>query len=568
MAQSSWDRIQNIYHAALALPEAQRVEFVAKECAGDPELLRQVISLLNAGNATVLKEPVFKFSSTDDLLGTEIDGRYVIERELCHGALSQVYVAFDLRLNREPVVIKILSKTLVQDSFARQHFDQEVEALLRIKDPAVVDVRDRGKLADGRPYIVMQYVHGETLRSQIRNEGMDLERAGSILKQVGAALERVHQKGIFHRDLKPENIMLRRDTGSVVLIDFGIAKVMDSVIASSTVGGASAGTLPYMSPEQLRGKRLTTASDIYSMGVVAYEMITGRRPFSSNSAAQLLDLQRERIRAKPVDLRPGLSKRAQRIIFRALSFDSKDRYQSAKQFGDDLAEALLNSERNGPKGLPIWRPFKKWLTVGGGVLIIALLSYGIYRYATRRIEPPPRNGFNYWLMVQRMRDAEEYGAAFKSNGNDTFENGDKFQLNVFSLEPGYLYIFNEGPPESGNISFRAIYPSQAINDNSASIGANHTVQSDWNTFRGPAGTDNFWIVWSASPITELESAKNEASKHPQAGLTDQNLVRVKEFLMSMKEELDVRTRRYQASQEVTVRSNSEIVLTLAQFKHR
>ena len=180
-----------------------------------------------------------------------------------------------------------------------------------------------GQLPDERPYIVMQYVDGETLRSQIPAEGMNLNRAASILRQVGAALEHVHEKGIFHRDLKPENIVIKHDTDSVVLLDFGIAKVKNSDIAPSTAHGASVGTLLYMSPEQLRGEEVTAASDIYSMSLIAYELVTGRRPFNPTSASQLLEMQRAGVRIKPIHLRENLPAKTQAIILRALSFDPK-----------------------------------------------------------------------------------------------------------------------------------------------------------------------------------------------------------------------------------------------------
>ena len=567
MAQSNWDRIQDIYHAASALPDSERSAFVAEACTGDPDCVREVNSLLKAAAATgILDTPVVSLGASN-LVGATLDGRYVVESELPHGGMSQVYVALDLRLNRQPVVVKILSKELVQNPYARQHFDQEVEALVRIKDPGVVDVRDRGELSDGRPYIVMQYVDGETLRLKILSEGMDLKRAASILKQMGAALEQVHQNGIFHRDLKPENIMLKRGSDSVVLIDFGIAKVTDSVIALNTANGASAGTLAYMSPEQLRGEKVTAASDIYSMGVVAYEMITGRRPFSPNSAAQLLELQRKGVRAKPTDLRQGLSKEAQHVIFRALSFDPKERYQSSSEFAEALASALLSNEQKvGKKDR--WSGKKRFAIIGSALIIVSVLAYVIY---TGISEPPPpqrTKGFNYWLTVQRTHEEKDYSKPYKSNGDDIFDNGDKFQLNVLSIEPGYLYVFNESPPELNSTSFRMIYPNQVVNDGSASVGANHTVQSDWITFRGPAGTENVWIVWSASPVSELESAKNEALQHPQAGLTGRNLVRVKEYLNTMDAEVNARAAKYKASQEVQVRKKSDIVLTLAQFEHR
>src|SRR5689334_21583721 len=281
MKPSNWDRLQDIYHAALAQPESERSAFVEKACAGDPDLLRQVKSLLDAGNSTnhILDDPVFEINASDDLVGQTIGERYLVAEKLDGGGMSQVYVALDLNLQRQRVVIKVLSSELVQDSYARKKFEQEVDALVRIKHPNVVRVRDSGRLRDGKPYIVMDYVEGETLRSQI-NDGMDLKRAASILQQIGAALAHVHEKGIFHRDLKPENVMLTSGDDSVVLLDFGIAKVQHSLVAPTTVIDVIPGTLVYMSPEQLRGdKDITFASDIYSMGVVAYEMIFGERPF-------------------------------------------------------------------------------------------------------------------------------------------------------------------------------------------------------------------------------------------------------------------------------------------------
>jgi serine/threonine protein kinase len=572
MTQSNRDSTQEIFLDVLELPESERSAFVEKKCAGDPDCIRDVNSLLEAAaRSGILDRAVANFGSPVSLIGKTIDGRYEIERELPHGGMSEVYVALDKKLDDKPVVIKILSAALVENSYARQHFDQEVEAMLRIKNARVVDVSDRGQLPDGRPYIVMQYVDGESLRSQIQNEGMDLGHAASILKQVGAALEHIHHNGVFHRDVKPENIMLRHGNDEVVLIDFGIARVMDSVVALSTVGGASAGTIAYMSPEQLRGETVGAESDIYSMAVVAYEMITGRRPFSPNSHAQMLDLQREGVRAKPADLRLGLSHQAQRIILRALSFEPRHRYKSAKQFGDELAAAL-----NEPIGPEPWsgRRIAIWLSLLVGVLVIAGLSYGIYKYITGTRPPPPpitqmeSKGFNYWLTVQPTRDGKHYQAQYKSNGDDTFENGDKFRLNVKSLEPGYLYIFNERPPSSKSLSFIVLYPKKGINDGSSSVSSNQPIQTEWITFDGPPGTDNYWIVWSGSQLSELESAKNEALNHPQAGLTDQTLVSVKAYLKNLDTEVNARASRMTASQEVQVRKRHDIVLTFAEFKHR
>ena len=554
MKQPNWDRIQEIYHAALAMPRSEWSAFVADACGNDADLLLEVCSLLKADDSSsgFLDSPIIELAfAPENLVGTTVDDRYLIERELGQGGMSQVYVALDLKLQRQSVVIKILSEALVHDSYARQKFEQEVEALLRIDHPGVVRVLDVGKLPDERPYIVMPYVEGDSLRLQIPAEGMNLKRVASILEQIGAALEHVHEKHIFHRDLKPENILIKRDTDSVVLLDFGIAKVKDSVIAPSTAHGGSVGTLLYMSPEQLRGEDVTAASDIYSMSLIAYELITGRRAFNPTSASQLSEMQRAGVRVKPIHLRESLPAKAQAMILRALSFDPRARYTSAREFGGDLAHALLD---------PHVRPAisRRSTIVRASVLIVVcvlLASIGVYKYFRRTKTETPPNTFSYWLTVQRMRDGKEYEDPIKSNGEETFENGDKFRLNVSSPNPGYLYVLNEGPPEPNRTSFVMIYPSQAINNGSATLGANQPVQSDWIIFRGPAGAENFWIIWSASPVNQIESARDD-------------LLTVKEFLRMKQDEVKVRVTHYKASQTVLVRGPGDVLVTLAQFNHR
>src|SRR5262249_43310158 len=214
----------------------------------------------------------------------------------------------------------------------------------RIDDPGVVGIFDAGRLDDGTPYLVMQYVEGSTLRAAIRPEGMDLQQAAEIMKQVGRSVMAAHEAGILHRDLKPENIMLRQTAAGgpqVKIIDFGIARVVNSVSGPNTGTGMSAGTISYMSPEQLCATPLTPASDIYALGIIAYEIVTGRRPFNPASMFQMLELQRGGVRVNPVDLRSDLPPRAQSLILKALAFEPADRFERAQDFGDQLAQALI-----------------------------------------------------------------------------------------------------------------------------------------------------------------------------------------------------------------------------------
>jgi serine/threonine protein kinase len=551
--EQDWGRIQRIYDSALMLPAAERRAFVAGECQNDPDLANEVHELLSAeeSSASFLDSPVFEMGlqiissseEVDELVGQTIGGRYVVRKKLGAGGMGRVFLARDLELDRF-VVIKVMLDEWFRDPEAVKRFKREVQALTLLEEhPNLVSVFGTGELPDGRPYVVMQHIEGSTLRSIIPTHGMDLRRAASILKQIGAALDHIHGKGILHRDLKPENIMLQvlsDGTELVKIVDFGIAKIKDSVVAATDTN-IRIGTAAYMSPEQLRGEPLTSASDVYAMAIIAHEMVTGKRPDNPNVA--------------PV--RRGLSAKAKEIILHGLSVKPADRYQSAHRFADDLHRALMKAQI----------PFRL-LGLLASIVVIALLSFAVYDYGKKGTVLPTRKGFDYWLMVQKMRDGQPYRDPTKANGAETLDTDDKFQLHVSVEQSGYLYIFHERAPQPDQMNFTMIYPRAGINDASATIGANQTFQSDWILFKPPAGSENFWIVWSVSPVNELESAKNQALTHPQAGLTDQNLRAVKEFLRTMDARVDAHVTRFEARQEAVVRANSDLVLTLAEFKHR
>lgn len=279
----------------------------------------------------------------DEMVGATLDGRYLIERKLGQGGFGEVYLASDSKVVSRKIVVKVMRPNETTSDWSKKKFKQEVEALARINHPGIVGVFDCGETTDSRPYIVMQYIDGFSLRSLLDRQGMSFQRVAGMFRQIGKALSAAHQAGILHRDLKPENIMIQvhDDEEHVKIIDFGVAKVRNSLTGLSTAEGLSVGTIAYMSPEQLTAKPLTPESDIYALGVVAYEMLTGQRPLNPESAFQLLEMQRSGVRVKPGDLRPGLPEAAETIVLKALSFEPDDRYQSARDFGDLLAGALL-----------------------------------------------------------------------------------------------------------------------------------------------------------------------------------------------------------------------------------
>jgi class 3 adenylate cyclase/tRNA A-37 threonylcarbamoyl transferase component Bud32 len=286
-------------------------------------------------------------TDVEPLIGCTLGGRYLVRRKLGHGGFGVVYLASDEKMLSRSVVVKALLEGEVKNEWTVRKFKQEIEALARIDHPSIVGIFDVGELPDGKPFIVMQYVDGFSLRRIISPEGVDFWRAANIIRQIGRALTAAHDRGILHRDLKPENIMLQAlgdGEEQVKIIDFGIARVKNSVIANSTVGDRTVGTIAYMSPEQLSAGQISPASDVYCFGVIAYELLTGRRPANPESAYQLLEMQRSGVRIKPVDLRPGLPQQAESIILKALSFDPKDRPQRARDFGDLLSSALLGDD--------------------------------------------------------------------------------------------------------------------------------------------------------------------------------------------------------------------------------
>jgi tRNA A-37 threonylcarbamoyl transferase component Bud32 len=508
-------------------------------------------------NETTLPQP--------SLDGATLDARYSIEKQIGQGGVGVVYLARDQKLHNKPVVIKVLHEKSLQDSWVVQKFQQEKEALARVDHPGVVGILDTGELPDGKPYLVMQYIDGVTLRSQIKPEGMPLERAAELIRQTGRALSAAHDRGIFHRDLKPENIMLQtfgRGEEQVKIIDFGIAKLKDSVVAPSTMTGATAGTVAYMAPEQLSGRPVSAATDIFAMGAVAYELVAGRKPFNPETGFELLEMQRGGVRVKPKDLRPSLSEAASDLILRALSFDAQHRFASAREFGDGLARELtglaadiskqpaaaigatqLATGANAPaqgtgelsaktiagryeparvdtlspsyapvveddarrsgSGMKIGVVAALIVVIGAGAGIVAWKRDAIFGTWGTKATAAERS-LSYSLTVQKMRDNKPYQDEFNSSGQEIFENGWKFRMNLTSPQDGYLYLLNEGPATGDVATYNVLFPEAKTNNGSPRVTANQNLQTAWMRFDDHQGTEKFWIVWSSSPVKELE----------------------------------------------------------------
>lgn len=282
-------------------------------------------------------------------LGSIINKRYLVESEFSQGGFSLIYLAKDLQLDARPVLIKIMLAKITSNWLETKFFE-EVKALSRINHPNVVSIFDYGLMANGRPFFVMELIHGESLEQIISKSRMGLmpKQALNIIKQLGNALNTVHQLGIYHRDLKPANVMVRKlseDEEHVKIIDFGIATVKESITAT-TATNSIVGTPAYMAPEQFEGNP-SRASDIYALGVMAYEVLTGRPPFNITTYKNLKEIvtnlrimQQQSLMAKPSQLNQSLSLEVDKVLFKVLSFDPKNRYAKPSDFVKALSDAL------------------------------------------------------------------------------------------------------------------------------------------------------------------------------------------------------------------------------------
>ncbi len=286
-----------------------------------------------------------------DLIGSIVADRYHIEKKLGEGGMGAVYLAEHVKMGRKSA-IKVMTQSMASDPEAIARFNREAANAARINHPNVCAIYDFGETEDGTIYLAMEFIEGESLSDTLRREGaIDLDRAAGILRQAGEALQAAHDLGIVHRDLKPDNIMVARgrDGADVVkVVDFGIAKAMTGEEGQKvTRTGLVVGTPEYMSPEQLSGDVLNGRSDIYSLALVFFRMVTGALPFQAESSQETMikRLTDDPLKLSEVAPDAGWPPRLQGVMDRALERMPADRYESAALFARDALDAVRGAGR-------------------------------------------------------------------------------------------------------------------------------------------------------------------------------------------------------------------------------
>jgi Tol biopolymer transport system component/serine/threonine protein kinase len=376
MTPERYQQITQLYQAALELTPSQCPAFLAQACEGDEELRREVESLLahDAESDGFLAAPALNVAA--QLMAQEYQplaprqhiNHYQVDSLLGKGGMGEVYLAEDTRLQRK-VALKLLPAAFTQDADRVRRFKREALAASGLNHPNILTVFDLGE-SNGLQFIVTEYVEGQTLRQRLQQGRLPLSNVLDIAIQTASALEAAHRAGIVHRDIKPENIMARPD-GLVKVLDFGLAKLLakdedenlkaaggrhkedknkpppDSRLPHhSTMPGRVMGTISYMSPEQALGQRVDERTDLFSLGVVLYEMLSGAPPFTGNSDAAIYDAI---LHQTPTPLRqslPQLPAEVEWVLNRTLEKDCEVRYQTAS----DLKAALLALKRNSGSG--------------------------------------------------------------------------------------------------------------------------------------------------------------------------------------------------------------------------
>jgi serine/threonine protein kinase/Tol biopolymer transport system component len=499
-----WNDVEAILRAALTRASDERAAFVADACAGDSDLRREVESLLAREAATnqFLSTPaVALLAATEEtaaFIGREF-GAYTIVDLLGSGGMGQVYRARDRQLDRD-VAIKILPPLFTNDSDRLARFEREAKILAALNHPHIGAIYGLERV-DGVPALVLELVEGPTLAERLSQGALAVKDALGIAMQIADALEAAHRQGIIHRDLKPSNIKVT-DSGLVKLLDFGLAKGVEhdegrqasgAVTPSATTSRPRAimGTAAYMSPEQARGESVDARSDLFSLGAVVYEMITGRPAFSGATASAILSAILNDAPSSPRTINPSIPVSLERLVMRLLAKDRSARHQRASDVRIDLQRLVRGADSS-----------RRWRRRGG--VAAAIVVVGIAFWTARRPAPSPPVQREY-PQITHFADSATSPALSADGRLLTFIRG----ANTF-FGRGQIYLKTLPDGEPIQLTFDNLRKMSPIFSPNASTIAYTAVTSQfvWDTWTVPirGGAASRWVE-NASGLVWLREGR-------------------------------------------------------------
>ena len=573
MTPERWQQISRIFNKAISLDGEERTAFVASV---DDSLRSEVEKLIAAHNNASAEKFIggiaaeaaapFLVDGADleppqnALAKGQQFGSYEILDRLGAGGMGEVYLARDSRLGRT-VALKVLALEISRDERRMKRLRQEAKVASSLNQPNILTVFEFGEV-EGSTFLAAEFIDGETLRDHLQKHPLKLGEILDISTQVLAALDAAHEAHIVHRDIKPENVMIRHRDRVVKVLDFGLAKVdektsskkgeaSEAATAFKTAPGTIVGTINYLSPEQARGDEVDERTDLWSTGVMMYEMIAGAVPFtgatSSHTIVQILEKD-----PVPLSKIGNTPRELERIVEKAMAKSLDERYQTAKDMLIDLRslkkriDMELEIQRTSSYRTSIEPVHTQGVVHDSNkkrVLLIALLGmavvtaaiFGINKWRSSRARsnaavapvnapaPVSERTLTYWITVQKFRDRKPFQEPFTIPGEMIFEEDYRIRLSFSSPQAGYLYILNEGPAATSAPEFNVVFPSPTANKGSSFLAAGQLTQipeESWLEFDAQQGTEKLWLVFSEVVVAELESLKEFASQQTQGLITD------------------------------------------------
>lgn len=578
MNPERWQQISHIFNSAIALDAEARADYVAGQCGSD-ESLRSEVEKLIASHQRASEENFIGGKAAEDAASLLLKddkahahttalndgqqlGSYLIIKRLGAGGMGEVYLARDSRLDRT-VALKVLSPDVSSDQRRMQRFRQEARVASSLNQPNILTIYEFGEVKD-LTFLATEFIDGQTLRAYLHDKRLKLPEILDIAIQVLAALDAAHEASIVHRDIKPENVMIRWRDHVVKVLDFGLAKVtekrpsvlmdhdseLEAATAFKTAPGMIMGTINYMSPEQAQAQAVDVRTDVWSTGVMIYEMVAGSMPFSGATTSHTIVqiLEKDPVPLSQVTKEP-IPAELERIVSKAMAKDLDERYQTAKDMLIDLRHLKkqldLKAESDRTSSPEVQRvvvgtadaPSKKRVLLVAIVAMVlataAIFAFSVWRSRRERVpvvtplSPAPvatdERTLTYWITVQKFRNGRAFDTPFPLAGEINFEADYRIRVHIRSPQPGYLYILNEGPATSAPPEFNVVFPSETANNGSSFLNAGQMVQipaSSWLQFDKQQGVEKLWLVFSETAVPELEAVKQFANRQTKGLITD------------------------------------------------